>query len=511
MRQKNIAEKKSIFIKEADFSVWMGGLEIFLDTDPAWRELLYYQRISLFDVNYFPLYNQLLNLVKYGESVSLSKEYALYAKFQKAVQKFRILIKKLYNYSPQSTSHPVSDQKIVFIAEAFPNIHCFPVLQSLQHDFGFQVVFTSWNPRLEKPVRDLGLDYIQIQKMFGNKYNRLFKEHEYQVGKLLKRVDFHSLPDYFSKHAGDVYPFDFSASLHQLCVKARVYIDIYNELLSQYSPDVVVLFNEISPPGRALAKVASINRIPSVTVQHGLFLGKVYTHLVSDRIIVWGDISKQFWMNRGCANEQVYISGAIGYDSWHQQLETNLISHKIENPGVFVIGQNPAAYISKHDHRETIWAVINAAIQLPSVRFIIKPHPGESQDPYHEALVVSGVKNVELITEGSITEHILRSDIVVTIFSTAALNAMLNSKPVIVLNLSGDESVAPYISASLLVENVTDLISGISNLLSDKTLYQHFINEGRRFVLEYMGEYDGQAHHRAAKYISEMAMISSKV
>jgi UDP-N-acetylglucosamine 2-epimerase len=294
--------------------------------------------------------------------------------------------------------------------------------------------------------------------------------------------------------------------LEQVIIKTRTYADIYYDLLANIKPDVVILLNEISLPDRLMALVCTCAGTPSISIQHGLYIGYVYHKLTTDKVIVWGEEPKKFWETTGCQPERIISVGALAHERWQALKKNELPASPKEKPQILFLGQNPAAFISRETHRKTVSTVFQAAQVLHEYGFIIKPHPAEDIEPYrtaHQGL--SANSNVEILTGGAVEDAILRSDLVITVFSTAGLEAMLLEKPVIVLNLSQEPSIAPYTTAAELVESEEALPRSIQAIVKDPIKRQSLISTGKKYADDYFGKMDGLAAQRAVKAIQEIA------
>ena len=515
---------------EEDFALWFDLLEERLTTLPAWRDLIVYRGISVMDAGRLPLYFGFLNALREAQS-RVDVEVSDYAGQRYAgrenwgvraqrvwrrlrtgemsfVQGMRILSER-FGYRlrmslPPQRLPPMADARRALVVRAFSDMTAFPVLQPLKDDLGWEVLFASWNRRLEKPVRQAGIRYVHLEDLYRSRYLSLLSNHERQVARMLARLDAQEPAAVLTEMSDIPLQYNTYSLFHEVCVQVRTYTDIYFDLLTRSCPDVVVLFNDISPPGRTMAKVSAMAQVPSVTIQHGLFAGHLYRRLVTDRLLVWGSLPRDFWLERGCSPEQVKIVGAIGHENWItlQKGDVPNASNRAR-PTVLFAGQFPGTFLSARQHQGTIEAVMHAALQLPHVDFVVKSHPGESPETYQAAIDSSGLGNVVLISYGPIEPLLRECDLVITIFSTTGVEAMLLGRPVLVLSLSPEPPLAPYASAASLVTQADRLAEAILRILEDQAFRQTLIESGRQFAQDYLGPMDSAAL-RAAESIVKL-------
>jgi hypothetical protein len=397
------------------------------------------------------------------------------------------------------------------VVRSFGNTSPFPVLKGLANDPDWQVLFASWNPRLEKPVAEIGIPFLQLEDTYRGKYTETRKRHTSTVKKLMAHID-SCLP---VKLLGDMLniqaQYDVRTFLEEIIVRIRTYTDIYFDLIARVKPDIVILLNEISLSDRLAALVSAKVGTASISIQHGLYIGHAYHKLTTDRVIVWGAEPKKFWEKLGCKPEQVISVGSFAHEKWRALIDKKRTVFPADRrPRILFLGQNPAAFISAPIHRKTVDSVFGTIQLLPKYHFIIKPHPAENARPYYEARnKLPSNSNVEIRIAGSIEDVILESDLVITVFSTAGLEAMLLGKPVIVLNLSHESSIAPYVHAAELVESAELLPQAIQMIVEDTDRQQALVSAGKKYADEYFGIIDGYAADLAIRVIKDLPETST--
>ena len=100
--------------------------------------------------------------------------------------------------------------------------------------------------------------------------------------------------------------------------------------------------------------------------------------------------------------------------------------------------------------------------------------------------------------------------LLITKYSTTALEAMIINKPVVVINLSGQPTPVPYAEegAALGVYRYEDIEQAILNALYDEETRGRLKTGRYQFVRNWAGEPDGKASQRIVTLMKEM--VSSR-
>jgi hypothetical protein len=255
---------------------------------------------------------------------------------------------------------------------------------------------------------------------------------------------------------------------------------------------------------RPAARVASQLGVRSVTLQHGLLFGYVYRSLATDLMVVWGETPRAFWVERARTPDQVVSVGAFGHEKWLGDAPPRAARMPGQERTVLFLGQNPAAFISPRIYRASSAMVFDAARRLPDVQFIVRPHPGESREAYEGALTAQPLHNVVIRTTDDLPSLLRRVDAVLTVFSTAGLEAMLLETPVVVLNPSSEPPLAPYAPVMPVAKTAEELAQAIVRYGTDSDERRAVIAAGRTYAADYVGSVSGGAAARAASAIGQL-------
>lgn len=261
---------------------------------------------------------------------------------------------------------------------------------------------------------------------------------------------------------------------------------------------IIIPWHELSPLHAAAAHQF---RIPLLTLQDSWLPGSHFplgfgNVISADYIAVWGEISSG-WAKRLPQCRVITIGKPAGMYSHlaakeprvTQHAEAVLFTHQCWGPW--------AAFHSPLDTND-MWNVIaEAAQQLPTVRFIGKIHPIVNH-PTHEGIGRSddirrqveayGLPNYTVLPDNiSMNEALEQCQIVITYYSLTALEALLQSKHIIMMNVTSKRDLFPELIAFKVASKVTnssELVSAIqairqhqNNCPSPKQLIENIFSD----------------------------------
>ena len=242
-------------------------------------------------------------------------------------------------------------------------------------------------------------------------------------------------------------------------------IDTYVNLFDIVDPDLLILLNENIMIERTASLFSNKINLKSFLIQHGIFMGYSYRNFSTDYSLVWGENSKEFLIQRGYHNDKVF---KVGYPS----LSTGVVDeHSKENNNfnkVLFLGQNADNFYLMEDDYHVLLNILEKAIRcLPEIDFIIRPHPSQEKNYYNKLIKK---KNINLVVENSTTlnQSFMEAKVIVTVFSTAAVEAMRHGIPIITLDTDVNNSFSPFLNFSKKAYDLKSLIKNLELLYYDK-------------------------------------------
>lgn len=290
-------------------------------------------------------------------------------------------------------------------------------------------------------------------------------------------------------------------------------IDAAHVLLERMRPDLVILRSTISaqPHFFILAHVARAQGIPSLEMQHGLEYygpGSTDRRHSAEYMGVYGPLTKKEMEEAG--DKQV-VPVVIGSPRFDVYASTPAI--KREEVGLSVLCIAPAMFpglFSSYDVLDYFDAVAGAVRKVPGASVVIKLRPGLSRDPFQLATFESAFAGIphSIAKREPLWELYPKTDIVVTHYSTTALEALMCQKPLVYLGLSpaqrtmGEYQFKPYTDAGVMrmASSAEELVQTLAGLAAEDGTRERMGKNAAAF-LEREYAFDGNASKRTAELI----------
>jgi hypothetical protein len=282
----------------------------------------------------------------------------------------------------------------------------------------------------------------------------------------------------------------------------RIYL--LNQLFTKFDISKILQWAEVGQEEKECILVGKKFKVPSFMLQHGRyqnskkwdkfshFLGRFPTPLLSDKQLVWGEITKEYALSYNHLATNVLVSGSPRHDRFF-----NLPPMNNKKNGIILLATTGTHYISadscttgsqiKYD--KYIKEVYRIVKSLPEKKLIVKPHPSPVLTKLAENLIdeidpsIRIIKNVEL--------HKLINDCEVLITfnnSTTTLDALAMNKPVISLqtdNYANDDDISQA-GAVLSISEIKDFEDGIKKILYDNNFRKKLMEKSNLFLQKYM-------------------------
>lgn len=303
-------------------------------------------------------------------------------------------------------------------------------------------------------------------------------------------------------------------------------IEMAKKMIEFEKPNLILLENEYGSFERALLVAGKLKKVPIIAIQHGaiwleghvgfyMFNKAFKGHVILPSITcVSGSHFKELLVEKSIYDpDKVAVTGAARYDILYH---LDRLGSKKEI--LSKIGVNP-------DHKIVLWTTTCQALSweenirnievmkdtfrdLKTITLIVKQHPGEGPK-YTKFLkkefLAKKLQNIVLVPKDANTYAFLKvCDLLITKVSTTALEAIALNKPVISLDLSGEESIAEYVreGVALAVYSKDALREGIKQLLNDDSALA--VNRPS-YIKKQLHEIDGNATRRVVDLITRLS------
>ena len=296
-------------------------------------------------------------------------------------------------------------------------------------------------------------------------------------------------------------------SLHSLCLsrfnESIERIFLLNKVYELYDISIIFVWIDVGQEEKECILVGKSFSIESIMLQHGRFqtskiwnkfakyVGQFPSPLLSDKQIVWGNISKQWALSYNHKENNVIIGGSPRHDNFF-----NYTSSKSEN-GIILLATTGTMFLSsdscttnsqiKYDNyiRE-IYRIVKS---LPNKKLVIKLHPSQFLKKFVKDLIDEIDPSIELVENLTNQELFSNCEMLITFNnSTTTLEAMSLNTPVISLqteNWAKEDDIAQS-DAIVSISKINDCEDAIKKILYDTEFKKSLLEKSQLFLKNYM-------------------------
>ncbi len=237
----------------------------------------------------------------------------------------------------------------------------------------------------------------------------------------------------------------------------------------------------------------------------------IYGHGESSKIALFGGNVKKMLIREGISPDRLTVTGSSKFDNLIQfkdPFKKDSLKEKFGIPSekkvVLVLTQwfVEAGVWSKKDREYFVYEIAKACVNLKDVQLVIKLHPPhEKEADYREILKDLPISPL-IYNFQSLHEIICISDVVVSVSSTAALEAMALNKPVLIVNMDHGSKIFKD-AGVLFIEKTDSFESALEKLVNHPW---DFLDRSKmeRFVFDQAYIIDGNASGRISDLIHDM-------
>ena len=312
--------------------------------------------------------------------------------------------------------------------------------------------------------------------------------------------------------------------LHQAPWAARCLLE-FDAAFRELSPRLVCLYAESSGLGRAAIEAARALRVKSLGVQHGILYPNYYSYErtaddvalgtpIADTTAMYGEdgvrlLETAFRYPKG----QVVATGSPRYDALAAEIKTVDRAERRNSLGLgandrlIVLASRYAGIRDTHKASGPAFALLLGAVgRIEGARLIVKPHPAEPTDAYDTDIAAAGLGDrVRVTADRSLTDLLPAADLLVTVESLSATEALVAGVPVVVLRHPSNLREVVRSGAALGVLDGADPQATLEALLTNDGVKANWRRSRDAFLSDVAHGVDGQALNRLLGLISTMA------
>jgi len=297
-------------------------------------------------------------------------------------------------------------------------------------------------------------------------------------------------------------------------------VAVANHILDKHRPALIVSADGADQRCRIYSLLAREKGIPSLLVQQGLTARKYpeWKFFSHTAVAAMGSRSRDDMIAQDVPPEKIILTGHPGFDQLALP-EPDLCARVRADLGLSE-GQKMVLFASQPYYvgvfntpgiRQTmIKAIIQACGSLKDIKLVVKPHPG---DNIRELKILTGKAPQVVMVDQTmdISPLIKTCDVLVTFFSTVALQALYAGKPVINVDFpgSGGQSLYSESGATWIAHSTDDIATHIRKLIGEARDKEIAGREAvrQRFLYDMAYLPDGQATERVVNVALNMLQL----
>lgn len=237
-------------------------------------------------------------------------------------------------------------------------------------------------------------------------------------------------------------------------------IDIVERIIKDEKPEVVIVTNSTWWVNRCFVEVAKKSMIPTVSIPDGVIPALFPWKDTSDLITVINDKTAKIVKRYSSKNSKIIVTGSPRFDPLFKDKlipmdKTRMSLGLSMGKKIILFATEPGSLVSSPSEKEKHEdAVISAAKEMKDCILIIKLHPQDNGKISNNLLKKHNLTDAILIKDFNANSLLNICDLLITGYSTMAIEAIIQNRPVLLLNFFGkifhydlvQEKVARYIT-----------------------------------------------------------------
>jgi len=312
--------------------------------------------------------------------------------------------------------------------------------------------------------------------------------------------------------------------LHQVPWAARCLLE-FEAAFRELNPRLVCLYAESSGLGRAAIEAARELKVKTLGVQHGILYPNYYSYErtaedvalgtpIPDTTAMYGDdgvrlLEGTFRYPKG----RVVATGSPRYDALFAEIRKVDREPRRTSLGVgpgdrlIVLASRYTGIRDTHKASGPAFpGLLGAVGRIDRARLSVKPHRAEPADAYAPDIAAAGLGDrVRVIADRSLPDLLPAADLLVTVESLSATEAIVAGVPVVVLRHPSNLREVVASGAAVGVPDGVDPRPAIESLLVDEGIRAAWRKSRDAFLDDVAHGVDGRALDRLLRVISTMA------
>ena len=410
---------------------------------------------------------------------------------------------------------------IVFVSTPNPTKILIPILKKLQViGINFMTLNFDFDPKtnVKEILKGENLEFVRIENYGTLKDSYENIKYLVNIGTILDEINKNESMLYANLDLRDILLDLVSYHLHSkplIVGFARMSLRV----IQMEQPKVIITANTKNWDGRLFTEIGNACGINTLTIQEGLYETPSFHYMFnSKRIALQGEEVKHDFLKSGVEKGRLVVTGAPVYDF----IEDNVRIKKEANnfkylekygidlkKGLIVFASQPhdKKLYKIEEKRRILMGLKMAMANFPDRTLVVKLHPYEGYEELPDSILEKNCdKNIVVMKDINIFDLIYICDLLITRWSTCALEAILLDKLVMTINLGAAPDPFPYAenNVALGVYREEDIMPSLRKILYDRNTKEKLRESRSKFIEKYAYRLDGNATDRILSLIREM-------
>lgn len=279
----------------------------------------------------------------------------------------------------------------------------------------------------------------------------------------------------------------------------------------------LVTASDTHPAGKVFTMVANRLGISSLVIQNGLYgatadaLRVGFLPVSAKTVCVWGEKSRDILIQHAVPSEKIKIVGQPRFDQLSQPVSETQMQQlrsvlRLPEHRYLVVFASQNIFRRIQQHIGLLNAFKRVVSTVPAAMVMIKTHPAEDTGLWKKAEDLVGASGVRLVSQIDLYTLLRASDLVITVFSTVGLEALMCGRPLIVLRDQERSTEMQFVEHGAALDATLDsLPETVQKVLVDGSLRTRLCENGDRFVAGHIAHRDGMAAERLTGVIYRSA------
>jgi len=282
----------------------------------------------------------------------------------------------------------------------------------------------------------------------------------------------------------------------------------FRELFRKSPPSILLSTSDYFPFDSQFFEAGKALSIPGGVVQHGI-TDDFWWPFTADYLFLWGECACQEMTALGAPASRLIACGMVASDSLFAQAKGNERSARLEGGArVLLLSQAQDCKQQPELYERFARVLPQIVAETPWARWRVKLHPAEDGS-FYRAFSAGGARALEILPkETTLAGALEEADVVVTLYSTAGLEAMICDKPLVVLDIHptvGKYAWWPAAGGGLRCSTVAEATSEIAALSGDR----HYLNKRLEGQREFLARYFANQGKAAEAVFNSAQRIAS--